>query len=180
MGANYRKNQLVTASVEQLVEIIKSQEFSTKLELEFKEEGPAENGVWFQFYHGVSFVSWGEQIYILLSPVNQYQVNVDIVSRCDIPEQERDWGKNKKNVEGLFAYFEKTLAQRAAMLTQVGMAVPQPVYVNPVPVVQAPVVQPAPIVQPAVTPVYSANFCGNCGKPITPGTRFCVNCGMKL
>jgi hypothetical protein len=77
-----------------------------------------------------------------------------------------DWGKNKRNIDRLFAQIQDVLSQAGYS------AAPQ----------QA---QTPPEVQPqvgAVVPQQAAmrSFCSKCGAPVGPEAKFCTGCGQQV
>ncbi len=56
-------------------------------------------GAVFTLHEGVSFASWGEDIEIHMYPYNNMQTMVDIQSKCCLPTQIVDWGKNHENIQ---------------------------------------------------------------------------------
>ena len=40
--------------------------------------------------------------------------------------------------------------------------------------------QPTPVVQSAPVAAPAGNVCPNCGRPISPGTKFCMGCGAPI
>ena len=77
------------------------------LPVAFKSENLAENGisVWFRFHWGASFKSYGEKVTVTLTPTAA-GTDINIHSECGMPTQLMDGGKNRQNIERLFAYLE--------------------------------------------------------------------------
>ncbi len=58
-------------------------------------------GVFFELHEGVSLASWGEDIKVHIFPYNDMQTVVEILSKCALPTQIIDWGKNSQNIQGI-------------------------------------------------------------------------------
>ncbi len=81
------------------------------LKLRYALETPIQNGLFIRMSKGTTLASWGENVQItLICAPNGTQVN--IYSECAMPTQIIDMGANKKNVEGLFKYFEQGMPGR--------------------------------------------------------------------
>lgn len=96
MAANYETNAIITARINQLVAALRDPAFCTQLRLDFLSENPYQNGVWYQFSHKVSFSSWGEDVTLSLTAIDDHTTRVAIRSECSMPTQIIDWGKNAR------------------------------------------------------------------------------------
>lgn len=160
MGAKNEQTFTMNGSIDKICCILRDPRMSYELKMNIKSETAMPNGVLFQFGHSISMSSWGENITITLSAQTPEYTTVTICSKCAMPTQIVDWGKNKSNVDSIFAFINRCLSYDI---------MPQ----------QAPVV-----------PQYQQNngqqtsqggaFCTNCGAPIQQGGAFCSNCGAKL
>ena len=133
-------------------------------------ENPSADGVWFRLIHGMTMKSYGEKITITLRVI-QGGTNVHVHSECGMPTQLFDMGKNKANVEKIFAYLETGMP--APGTSQVVQPQAQPVS-QP-----QPAVQPQPAAQPQVG-VRTHVFCAKCGTKNDINANFCCACGNKL
>ena len=107
MGAHHEKTLTFNNQMQPLVDKMRDLH-NSGLRLTLKGEVPeGNNGVCFQITHGVTATSWGEKITVKLVPTGPAQTMVTINSRCALPTQIVDWGKNKSNVEKLFQYLSK-------------------------------------------------------------------------
>lgn len=131
---------------------------SAGLNLSLKSENPEQDGVWFRILHGMSAASYGEKITVTLKALPG-QTSVHVHSECGLPTQLVDYGKNRKNVEAIFAYFERGIESAPAA-----------------PAVPTPMPEPVPAVQPVRTHV----FCAACGTRNDIQANFCCACGRKL
>jgi hypothetical protein len=57
---------------------------------------------------GVNFWSWGEQVSVEIDR----EGTVQIESRCRLPTQCLDWGKNQRNVDAFLKLVEEKVGQR--------------------------------------------------------------------
>jgi len=206
MGASFKNQQAFPCSVQQMVAVIKDPAFCKKLNLKavevarenVGEEPQEQNNIAFDFTHGATFTSWGENITVTLTPGENNGTCVEVYSVCVEEQQMIDAGKNKSNTKRILAYIEKALknqetamqaaAYQAAAVQSAYQAAAQnaalqaaqppvaPVYpVQPVPPVYP--VQPVPPAQPMQPVVPQRRFCIHCGQPLKPGSRFCAFCG---
>lgn len=161
MAAQYGQNYSINASMEQIINILRSPGFSAPLNITLKSENPSPTGVWFRFHHGMSWVSYGEKITITLTPLSATNVLVQIHSECGMPTQVIDWGKNRSVVNNIYNQLMIALASTV------------PGFNNaPAPSVA----QPAP--QPAAQPA-GFKFCFKCGNKLDKSAMFCNVCGQK-
>ncbi len=166
MAANHEATYTINATIHQLLAAIRDPAFCSRLNVSIQSESPTYNGVMFQFRHGVTFTSWGENVHITLTPVGPAVTNLQIRSECCMPTQIVDWGKNKQVVCNIYEYLVENVTRYPADAPQ---NMP-PQYQPP-----APQYQPAPQ-QPTSAPA----FCCRCGNPLIPGGAFCSNCGTKV
>lgn len=61
----------------------------------------------------INFSSWGENITIVLSPLDG-GTRVSVRSTCAFPLQVVDWGKNRRNVTHILASIESRLPHHAS------------------------------------------------------------------
>ncbi len=196
MADHFEKVYVFNAPLELLVQVLRDPAFARKLNITLKSENPYPPGVWYQFHHGASLTSWGEDIFIALDPENPVVTKVVIRSQCTEPEQNIDWGKNQKVVANVHEVM-KALAARFGgqpMQPQYVQQPVQPQYVQPVQPVQPmqpvqpvqpmqpvqPVqpVQPMQPMQPVQQPV--CMVCRVCGAPRREEDGFCGKCGAKF
>lgn len=104
MAANFQQSYIIRANIHQLSNVLRSSLFSSQLQLSWVSEDINSSGVWFWFHHGMSFASYGEKIFITLTPVNSASTNVHIRSECSVPTQIFDMGKNKQMVNSIYAF----------------------------------------------------------------------------
>ncbi len=152
MAANSSDTRTFRANMHQLVALMRDPAFHAELRLEYVSEAPSGPSMWFHFHHGVTFTSWGEKIIIGLIPVACDMVNVEITSRCAMPTQVLDWGKNKQNLEAIFHYIGNNLMRYQYL-------------------------QPAAPQNPA--PNSGVKFCAKCGTQLNSSAVFCASCGAK-
>lgn len=158
MAANHQNTYVLNSNINQICNVIRNHDFSSRLDLIFRSENPTQSGVWFRFHHGVSFSSWGEKITITLSYLNPVTTQLQIHSECGLPTQFIDWGKNKKIVNSIHDYI-------------LSCAVPQQMNMNAVQNVTHMQTQ---------SQISKGSFCSNCGNAILPGSAFCAYCGQKI
>lgn len=151
MAAKHQEVYQISAGMQALCNLLRSQNFASQLKLSFKSEAPIRTGMWYMFQHGVSFSSWGEDITITLIPLAPNLTQVTILSECGMPTQIVDWGKNRQIVNQIHDYLEIYVCREPA----------------PQSYTQAP---------PAQT---VRAFCYRCGAPITPNMIFCPKCGTR-
>lgn len=152
MAANYQQTYVINANLRALCDVIRSQGFADQLKIVIVSEVPWQTGTWYELSHGLSWSSWGETINIGLTPMGANATQVRIHSKCDMPTQIIDWGKNRQIVESIYQHLET--------------------YVNRNPVMPNNVQDP-----PRQT---TTAFCPWCGTPVATGSRFCGVCGSKL
>ncbi len=175
MAASHQNSYVVNVGIEKILNVIKSREFASYLNIEMKSENLTADGVWYRFHHGVTFTSWGEKITITLSRLDSGSTSLIINSECGMPTQVIDWGKNKQNVCNIYEYIERKVAvevNNASFEPFVAPAVPQ---AEP-----APIVEPAKGFAPQVNAAPVKKFCTNCGNKISPNDFYCANCGNPL
>lgn len=183
MAANFETNYIINAKINQVVGALRNPAFCTELNLDFISERPVPGGVWYQYSHSVSFSSWGEDITMSLTPINDTSTQIAIRSECSMPTQIVDWGKNKKMVKSICDYLQANayrypLDQPMPEGAQPHYQAPQPQYQAPQPQYQAPQPQ-----YQAPQPQYQAPaqaFCWNCRRPLPAVGRFCPVCGAKV
>lgn len=66
------------------------------------------------------------------------------------------------------------------LLTPTATPSPVPAAAPPAPAPVQPATAPSPAAPPPVTTAVKTLFCGNCGHQITPGKKFCSNCGTPV
>lgn len=185
MAANHKSSYVMNTTMENLCNIIKSENFSQTLNIEMKSENPTDNGVWYRFHHGVTFTSWGEKITITLTRVNSEMTTMEIHSECGLKTQVIDWGKNKRNVCNIYEEIERGLSPEGAQPTAATPAPsPTPTAEPAAPAAEPAPAAPAPTVEPAMAPEKKdkpvINFCSHCGTKVAPGSIFCSQCGTLL
>ena len=109
MAANSNNTRMFQATMHQLVAMMRDPAFHNALSLEYLSEMPSGTSMWYHFHHNMSFTSWGEKIIIGLMPLPGGLVSVEVSSECAMPTQIIDWGKNKKNIEGILNYISVNL-----------------------------------------------------------------------
>lgn len=166
MGAMNEQSYVINGSMEQIIHILKSQQFYAELKMKLESEYGGQANAYFHFNHSVSFSSWGENVIITLTAQTPQTTAVTIQSKCSLPTQIIDWGKNKSNVDRIFAYINRNLMHNPASAYA---ATPQQ-YTQPS----------APLYNQAAAPVGASNFCTNCGAPVNQSTNFCQSCGARL
>ena len=150
MGAKFSGTHNVTASLGQLMALLKDARFSTTLNLELKTENPTPSGVWYRFHHGVTFTSWGEKITVTLTPISDNSVNVEVFSECALATQVIDFGKNRRNADAIMRYIDNNIARYSH--------VSEAVYNSP---------------------ATGVKYCYKCGKQLSADSAFCTACGTK-
>ncbi len=189
MGAKAENQKIYPVSIEYFAAKTRAIGASG-LNLSLKSENPMPDGVWFRILHGMSAASYGEKITVTLKALPG-QTSVHIHSECGLPTQLVDYGKNRKNVEAIFAYFEQGIesAPAAPAVQTVAPAPQQTPAPEPQPTpapqpepVPAPALQPATAPQPAPAPqpVRTHVFCASCGAKNNINANFCYGCGRKL
>ena len=93
---------LVTARLMDLVERLRRMNIKSYRVIE--ERGDGRGGVIFRISHNMSLWSWGENISITMSPYNDMQTVVEVMSMCAMPTQVIDWGRNGRNLQDLMSY----------------------------------------------------------------------------
>lgn len=106
MAANFHQAFIFNVPMDTVLNIVRDIRFANTLDFELKSENPTPSCVWFRFHHGTSFTSWGEKITITLTPISNFQTNVDVHSECGMPTQVIDWGKNEENASKIFEYID--------------------------------------------------------------------------
>lgn len=160
MAANYRQTIVLNASMDQTLNVLRSREFCSELNVELKSENKTQSGVWFRFHHGMTMTSWGEKITVTLTPTSYVQTNVEAFSECGMPTQIVDWGKNKQNVCNILEYIEKAVSSAEAYNAE----------------------QPSAEAYSAEQTIQNApgkKYCIKCGKQIDDDSFFCCYCGQK-
>ena len=111
MGAKAYNRYVVTAQLMFLAERLRCLQG-----IEHNGEYPdGYGGVYFRFRQGVSLTSWGEDIEVHLYPCNDVQTVVDIVSKCSLPTQIVDWGKNSENINRILGCIFQGLMYQKVM-----------------------------------------------------------------
>lgn len=153
MAANHSETNVINVPINALIALLRDPGFANFVDITPKSENFVPTGVVFEFTHGVSFSSWGENITITLTYVNDSTTKVDIYSECRMPTQIIDWGKNKRVVTGIFE----------GIYAGVGRFV-----------------QGAPVQEPQPQQPENSKFCIKCGTKLDGDSVFCFNCGTKL
>lgn len=184
MAAKFQDTKSYPLPIQCFVLEMRSQPIRDFMKIKWVGEELLPNGaLHYQYQHGMGMASWGETIDIWLTAQGERNTQVDIKSECYLPTQIMDWGKNRENVVNIFMYLDHCVN---TFLTNNGpnFAIPQvelpqqqtpaqPHPVQPTQQMQQPVQQP----QQAQ---YQPPVCPNCRTPITPGAKFCSNCGTRL
>lgn len=204
MAANSRLVKVYPVQIGYFIEKLRAVAYNLP-KFTYSYEHPIPGGVLVVLDHGMTFSSWGEDIKVtLLNGGNQ--TTVDISSKCSMPTQIIDWGKNTENLNMLFSYLEYGMPVGQGLANQppqFNNSQPQnripantqsfnnPVYAN----TQAPV-NTQTFVSPQQTPVNNSvsnnasvttesspqinpeiKFCTKCGRSIDPTSSFCCYCG---
>ena len=151
MGAKSSNTLILNATVEQISALLLDGAFAMSLNMNVINQTPTAQGLWFYFDHGISMSSWGETITIGLTPLQPGMTRVDITSKCDMPTQIIDWGKNSNNVNAISVYISQNIGRYAQYAAPAGV--------------------------PAGSPAADRKFCGKCGTPLQLADRFCGRCG---
>lgn len=189
MARQAEEERTYPANINRIADICRSIE-SAGIDMAFKSENPAEDGVWFRYHHKATFKSYGERITVTLSPLPD-GTRVHIHSECGMPTQLMDGGVNKKNVAGVFDFIERGLSAQDFVQPAPMPAMPpqpQPVFQEtlspePAPVFQDFPPEPSPameIPEPVQPSAPAFKFCKYCGKKLSADARFCSGCGAKL
>ena len=97
MANQYNESVVATAPLMMLVERLRTINGFT-MHNEFPD---GSGGAVFKMSHGVSFSSWGEDITVHLAIFDAQRTLVEFESKCAMPTQLFDLGKNKKNVDAI-------------------------------------------------------------------------------
>ncbi|MBQ4618002.1 MAG: hypothetical protein IJB27_06480 [Clostridia bacterium] len=151
MGAYSETGYPLTASHDQLRCLLQDRCFAARMNWTLHESFPTPTGSCYVFFSDISMTSWSEKITITLSASGPHDTHIHILSKCVMPTQLVDWGKNKKNLEAVSAYILENLEH----------------YRH----VQSP---------PPPQPNQGFGFCRHCGTPRTGIGTFCPACGQKL
>lgn len=165
MAASFQQEKVYQIPAANFFAELRSPHFWNTLNFVFRSENPTPGGYWYRFHHGVSMASWGEKLTVTVVALSPTATQVTVHSECGMPTQLIDWGKNKSNVNKVFAHLETCV--RANVTPP-----PPPPYTvvstaqNPLPA--------AP-----VAPVDNVCFCAGCGTRMLKTDRFCGTCGRK-
>ena len=108
MAAKAHEARLLSSDIQFLINILRGIQVSG-LGFVYCGEIPVPNGIQARLSHSISFSSWGEDITITMTAQDN-QTLVDILSKCSLPTQIVDYGKNKKNVNEIFNYLMQSLS----------------------------------------------------------------------
>ena len=153
MAAEFRNAVTVNADIQQVCALLSDPAFGGTLKLVYKSQAPSYNGVIFSFSSETSFTSWGEHVTITVMPTAGYGTQIDVYSKCSLPTQIVDWGKNKENVTRILSYVQQNLARYAPAQ-----------YAAPA---------------PAPAPFGGNRFCPHCGAQVPVDALFCSRCGNR-
>ena len=164
MAAQHQETYFLPQTIHQFRLALIDPAFASALDLTFKGETILATGVSYKFNHGMSFVSWGEDITVTLTAApNGTQVMIH--SQCDMPLQVIDYGKNYAMVQNVYEYLTANVYRYPDENGQ--YAVTGGVYA-------------APGAIPAANPAAAPRFCRYCGAALSPGARFCSTCGKEI
>lgn len=150
MGAKYGNSYILNADIKQVCTVISDFQFCSFLKLGFKSENPIQGGIMYFFNSSANLSSWGEDIDITVLYHSETTAQVIIKSKCTLPTQVIDWGKNKANVEKIYNYLTSRLA-----------------YTPPLNNAQS---------QQAT----AVRFCTKCGARLDAAANFCYACGAQV
>ena len=152
MGASANTTRVIQANMHQMVAMMRDPAFHNEVSLEFISETPQGLAMQYHFHHNMSLASRGEKVLITLMPLGADMVSVEVSSACALPTQLIDYGKNRKNVEGVHDYICRNLYRYAYL---------QQTYQQPAAASQG------------------GKFCCSCGNRLEASARFCSACGAK-
>ena len=81
---------------------------SAGMGMSLKSENPTDNGVWFRIHHDRTRKSYGEKITVTMTKTDA-GTDVHILSQVGMPTQLTDGGMNKKNVDLIFEYLDRSI-----------------------------------------------------------------------
>lgn len=158
MAAKHTQNYKIGVNIQQVKNVIRSKIFLEKMRLELCGENVTPSSVVYEFHCKMTFTSYGEHITAILTPIDVSTTAITIFSKCCVPTQIVDWGKNKQNVANFFSN----------LVDHINHLPPQPV--------KQPVEQ---HIQPSAQPTTPC-FCQHCGAPIGAQAVFCNQCGNRI
>ena len=104
MGAYSETGYPLAATHTQLALLLQDRCFAARMNWSLHESYPTPTGSCYVFFSNISMTSWSEKITVTLTSSGPNDTYVHILSKCVLPTQLVDWGKNKKNVEAVSAY----------------------------------------------------------------------------
>ena len=109
MAAKYEQQFILNYNIDPLYHLVSSMNFVQDLKLNLLLNSREPQNCCLRYDHGMSMSSWGEEITMLLTPMNAGTTCVSIRSECTMPTQIIDWGKNKKMVMNIYDYIVRNI-----------------------------------------------------------------------
>ena len=104
MAAKAEKTYMLTMQLAAIVEKLRMADHSNT-GIKYAGESQGYGGSYIvNLRHGMSISSWGEDITVTIVPVDAANCNVTVHSKCAMPTQLIDWGKNAKIVDKVFQF----------------------------------------------------------------------------
>ncbi len=104
MAAKAEKTYTLSIQLAAIVERLRTVD-NAGIGMKYAGESPGYNGSYIvNLRHGMSLSSWGEEITVTIVPVDAVNCNVTVHSKCTMPTQLIDWGKNGKIVDQVFQF----------------------------------------------------------------------------
>ena len=157
MGAKYEGRFIFNYNINLLYQLLTDIKFLMDMNFSINVNNYQPQTCLMRYNHSMTFTSWGEKITILLTALNDSQTSVSIESKCMLPTQIIDYGKNRKNVDQINAYIVQNIG--AFTMNQ----------------------QHSTSQQYAPYPNSQSVYCWNCGCALSVNSgNFCSCCGAKL
>ena len=109
MAADYFETRTYPIPTKIVADAIVAPAFAGAMQFRFVNTIPGAMGYTYRYLHGVTLLSWGEEIDITLTPAGDNGTQIKIRSTCSMAMQLIDWGKNKANVQAIWKYIENNL-----------------------------------------------------------------------
>lgn len=106
MAAQYCETRNYPAECQAVINQLGAPQFCSIQKLNYTGAMPIPSGCTLNFHHGFNLASYGEAIRVTVIATGPASCQITIHSECDMPTQLIDWGQNKKNVQGIFTFFE--------------------------------------------------------------------------
>ena len=178
MAASYNQTKAYPFPYTYFIDLFRTLHLVPGMELGFVSELFNQSGVVYNFSHGMSFTSWGEDITVTVTSLPNNQTMITVFSECSMPTQIVDWGKNREVVDDIFRYLDSAIMQRTAN------GAPQ-YTTNSSDVCSHCGAGLAANAAFCTTCGHKVSdepkrFCTTCGNRIVGDALFCTNCGAKV